>query len=263
MKLVLASTEDVAAQNIAARLRELYNFKRVEDRPDMYVCKNVMLAMVPGGITQLTSLPLTADEVIVASRHVSESGRPTLTTHAPGEPEKLKLAVASPPAIKSALLALARMRDELNLPYEVSLEATHHGPTQLDVPVTFVEIGSSPEQWRDERAGKAVAQAIMTAAISPIGCRQAIGLGGPHYAPRHTEITLHTDVGVGHILPKYANINEKLVERAIARTRGDIELLALDWKGMSGEQRQISQRVASKLGIQTRRAQEILSYTKI
>lgn len=263
MKLILASTADPAARNITERLRELYDFKQTDNQPNVYVYKDVWLAMVPGEVTQLTSLPLAANEVIVASRHISKSGRPTLTAHAPGEIEKLKLAVASPPTIKSALITLARTRDQLELPYEISLEATHHGPTRLDVPVTFVEIGSSPEQWRDERAGKAVAQAIMAAANYPVECRQAIGLGGPHYAPRHTEITLRTDVGVGHTLPKYAGISQELVEQAIARTRGGVELLALDWKGMNSEQRQISQRVASKLGIQARRAKEILAQAKI
>ncbi len=101
------------------------------------------------------------------------------------------------------------------------------------------------------------------AATTSIKCRPAIGLGGPHYAPRHTDVVLHTDVGIGHILPKYASIDEALLERAIARTRGGIELLVLDWKGMSSEQRQISQRVASKLSIQALRRREILSQAKV
>jgi len=258
MKLILASTRDPAAKNIAARLLELYDFEKSPTSPNARVHKDVTLMTIAGGVTQVTELPVDVEEVIVASRHASESGRPTLTVHVPGELEKMELAEASPPTVKTALKALVEMRDELRLTHDVSLEATHHGPTRLDVPVTFVEIGSSPEQWHDEKAGEAVARAIMAAATSPVKCRHAIGLGGPHYAPRHTDVALSTDVGVGHILPKYASIDETLLERAIVRTRGGIELLVLDWKGMSSEQRQISKRAAARLGIRAARTREIL-----
>ena len=263
MKLILASAQDHAAKNITARLLELYDFEKSPTLPNAHVYGNVTLMTIAGEVTQITELPMDVEEVIVASRHASESGKPTLTVHVPGEPSRLDLAMASPQTIKSALRALVEARNELKLTYNVSLEATHHGPTQLDVPVTFVEIGSSPEQWRDEKAGEAVVRAIMAAATSQMKCRHAIGLGGPHYAPHHTDVALCTDVGVGHILPKYASIDETLLERAIVRTRGGIELLALDWKGMSSEQRQISQRFADRLGIQAMRTREILARAKI
>ncbi len=262
MRLILASTGDPAGKNIVARLLELYDFEPMAEQSNVRVCKDVLLTTMASEAVQVLAPSLAADEVIFASRHTSESGRPTLTVHVPGELEKMELAEASPPTVKTALKALVGMRDELRLAYDVSLEATHHGPTRLDVPVTFVEIGSSPEQWRDEKAGEAVARAIMAAATSPVKCRHAIGLGGPHYAPRHTDVSLSTDVGVGHILPKYASIDETLLERAIVRTRGGIELLVLDWKGMSSEQRQISKRVADRLGIRAVRTREILPPSK-
>jgi D-aminoacyl-tRNA deacylase len=259
MKLVLTSAQDPAAKNITARLLELYDFEKSPILPNTHVYENVALITIAGGVTQITEPPIDADEVIVASRHASESGKPSLTVHVPGEVEKAELAVASPPTIKSALRALVNARDELKLTYDVSLEATHHGPTRLDVPVTFVEIGSSSGQWHDKRAGEAVARSIMTAATSPMECRHAIGIGGPHYAPRHTDVALRTSVGIGHVLPKYVNINEMLLERAIVRTLGGVELLALDWKGMSMGQRQISKRIADGLGIQAMHVREILT----
>ena len=258
MKLILASAQDQAAKNIATRMLELYDFEKLPTLRNAYVREGVTLMMVAGNVTQITEAPMDAEEIIVASRHASESGNPSLTVHVPGEPEKLELAEAAPSTIKTALETLVRVCDELGLPYDVSLEATHHGPTKLDVPVTFVEIGSSPEQWRDERAGEAVARAIMDAATSPSECHQALGLGGPHYAPRHTEVVLHTDVGIGHILPKYVDFDRELIERAIAHTRGGVELLALDWKGMSKEQKRISKQVAAALDIRVARVREIL-----
>lgn len=263
MKLILASTKDTAAKNIAAQLRELYDFEEVQGRPDVYVYKNLLLAMAGNEIAKIPALPSGADEVIVASRHASESGRPTLTAHAPGEPSKRELAIASPPTLKSALRELVIARDELCLPYEVSLEATHHGPTGLAVPVTFVEIGSSLAQWRDKKAAKAVARAIIAAATSPTKGRQAIGFGGPHYAPRHTQVVLRTDVCIGHILPKHVAADEELVRHAIARTSGEVELLALDWKGLDSAQRQLLQQIASRLGLQVARESKLLQQAKV
>ena len=109
-----------------------------------------------------------ADEVIVASKHVSETGNPSLTAHVPGDSEKRELGIAAPSTLGAALAELFAARDEFGLSYDVSFEATHHGPTGLDVPVTFVEIGSATSEWRDPKAGEAVARAIMKAARSRI-----------------------------------------------------------------------------------------------
>jgi len=249
MKLIIASTRDPAAQNIAAQLLELFDFERQSGEPDVYVHGDVSLAMIPGEAIELTELPIAAEEVIVASRHASESRRPTLTVHVPGNLRSGELAVASPATVKAALQALAAGRDELAPRYEVSLEATHHGPTELHEPITFVEVGSSPEQWRDVKAASAAARAIM-AATSPAGGRNAIGLGGPHYAPRHTEVALRTDLCIGHILPSYINVDKELVQKAIAKTRGGVEAVALDLKGLNGEQRRRLQAIVSELGLQ-------------
>jgi len=212
-----------------------------------------------GDVTRITSLPVDADEVVVASRHTSRSGKPSLTVHVPGEPERLEMAIASPSTVKSALHALIKARDEIGLSHGVSLEATHHGPTKLDVPVTFVEIGCTLNEWKDKKAGEAVARAIMETMPPHERWTNAVGLGGPHYAPLHTRIALSTDIAVGHILPKYSHFNEKLIHQAILRTAGDVALLLLDWKGMNRYQREICLKVAEELGMKTVRGGKILN----
>lgn len=263
MKLISASVEDPAAKNIAERLLELYDFESMTNQPNVWVCEGVMLATIADKAFRPSLPSPAADEVIFASRHASESGKPTLTAHVSGEISDRKLAIASPPTLKSAIRELIAARDELDLRYEVTLEATHHGPTDLEVPVTFVEVGSSPTEWRDKAAAEAAARAIMVAATSPINGRQAIGLGGPHYAPRHTQVVLETDVCIGHILPKYVTIDEELVKHAIARTSGGVELLALDWKGLDSSQRQHLQQIANKLGVRAFRESELLHQAKV
>lgn len=264
MKAILASVRDPAGQNIMAQLLKSFDFKRanIPNVRAAYVCDDVLAATVDS-VLQLTSLPVAVEEVIIASRHASESEKPTLTVHAPGEIEKRELAVASPPTIKSALRSLARMRDEFELAYEVSLEATHHGPTKLDVPVTFVEVGSLQRQWQDEKAAEAAARAIMEAATAPVKGRQAIGFGGPHYAPRHTDIVLRTDVCIGHIIPKYVDVDERLARLAVERTRDGVQLFVLDWKGLDASARAKIMKIAAELGVKTIRGHELLKEANI
>jgi len=263
MKLILASECDPAAMNIMARLLELYDFEKTATGQHSYFHEGVALATIPEESTKLDVLPSSTEEVIFASRHASEVGKPSLTVHVPGKLKKKELALASPRTIKSALIALKTERDSLELPYEVSLEATHHGPTRLNVPVTFVEIGSRLEQWVDRKAGEVAAHAIMKAAISHVSCENAVGLGGPHYAPRHTEITFQTGVGIGHVIPKYVKFDENLVELAVRRTHDGAQLLALDWKGLDGGQRETCQKVAEILKIRAVRTKEIALRKKL
>lgn len=259
MKLVLASMKDVAAKNIYERLLENYDFETSAGAQNSHVCGDVVLMKIETESVTMRELPVKTEEVIVASRHASESGRPSLTTHTPGYLDRGEMAVASPGTVKAALLELVNAREELGLQHEVSLEATHHGPVQFNVPVTFVEIGSMPEQWRDEKAGEAAARAIMTAAEKPVECKRAVAVGGIHYAPLHTKVVLQTGVGVGHLLPKYAGINEAMIEKAITRTFGKVDMLLLDWKGATSEQRAACKKISEKLGVAVVRAGDLIS----
>jgi D-aminoacyl-tRNA deacylase len=258
MKLILASEKDPAGMNIVTRLLEFYDFEKTIDERHFKLSDDLSLEVITGEATEVDFLPLLADELIVASRHASEAGKPSLTVHAPGDIEKRELALASPQTIKSALIALKKESEALGLSCEVSLEATHHGPSKLGIPVTFVEIGSTLKEWQDKKAGEAVAHSLMKATTSIPKCINAVGLGGPHYAPRHTHITLNTDVGIGHILPKYVEFDECTVELAVMRTHCGVQLLALDWKGMNDEQRTVCLNLARRLKIPAKRSGDIV-----
>lgn len=258
---MIASSEDPAARNIYDNLLKYFYFDKSTHDPDLYVFDDVGLIQISGEVTEMDNLPLDFDEVIVASRHVSESGRPCLTTHVPGEPNEKKLAVAAPFTLKSALCELDRLNDEYKLGLDVSLEATHHGPVHLDVPVTFVEIGSSLEQWRDSKVGEVVAMAIMSAIKSSDFGMSAIGLGGSHYARKHTRLALESDLGIGHIFPNYQSLDIPLLEEALKRTMGE-PVFALDYNGMDHDTREYIQEIACKLDIEVYRDQDILRRKK-
>ena len=242
-RLLLAHREDPAARNICRHLLRLYPF-----RPwgGAYRLGELLLLPVEENPLNLTSLPLPASEVLVLSRHASTSGLPTLSVHVPGKPEEGRLALAKPETVGTLLRALQLAKEEGDLPHRVCLEATHHGPVDLPVPVTFVEIGSDEGEWSREEAGEAVAKAV----LSPMerGWR-AVGVGGPHYAPRHTEAMLRTRCWVGHLLPKYVKLTGELIEEAVRKTQGGAELILSDEEGLNSSQRRTVEETSSRLGI--------------
>ena len=203
------------------------------------------------------------DSIIFASRHSSSSGLSTLTVHTPGNPlmeakyggSPESLAISDPNKMKVALIAMRSEVINENLSYQVSLEATHHGPTEMERPVVFVEIGSGPEQWEDRRAGDIVAKAILQAAQDNSTNRTAVGFGGGHYAPKFTDLVFEGEISVGHIFPKYCirELSRKVISLAFERTKGRCTLAVVDWKGIRGTDRKRLLDILSGLGIETYR----------
>ena len=172
-----------------------------------------------------------ADAVIVLSRHSASSGRPSLTTHHTGNPtdktlggEPRKLSTSAPPLSRALLRAYREEAQERGIlgEYEVTLEATHHGPTRPVKPLVFIEIGSTPDRWRDPRAQEAMASAVYRVLREGLGdCEPAAGFGEPHYPIKFTKIHLDGDYCMGHIIPRYAlqeGITPEVVKQAVEKT---------------------------------------------
>jgi len=249
--LIIASEKDPAALNIASFLVRDYGFDRSTEYADPRILRkgDVLLAQVEEESIYVETVDslATATAVIFASKHTSEKGEPGLTVHctgnvlneAPYGGQPKSLALAEPNRMRAALLSLSESREELGLAYLVSLEATHHGPTELRVPSMFVEIGSSAKQWEDPAAGKAVARAIWTAATHPSDGIPAVGFGGGHYSWKHTEAVVKDGFALGHILSKYffQSYDPAIVELAFRRTMGDCSHAVIDKKGMRAAER--------------------------
>lgn len=268
--LIAASKLDPAGVNIAQRLLEKYSFKetgRLFDGGPVYRRGNVFLVYLKGDT--ITAHYLTrefdVEAVIFVSRHECLSGRPMLTVHVPGNlgweathgGRPRELAWAHPQRVKAALLALRSAVDRLGLDYPTTMEATHHGPTELSVPAMFVEIGSTPERWVDEEAAEAVAEAAWAAATSPARGRSAVGYGGSHYAPKQTKASVELDVAVGHVVPKYAfrdEPDEWLAREPVRRTWGGCEAAVIDWKGTRGRTRKWLLKTLEEMDIEVIRA---------
>ncbi|KAJ9568337.1 hypothetical protein OSB04_004303 [Centaurea solstitialis] len=168
------------------------------------------------------------DEVIFLSRHTAASNRPALTIHPIGVPHLREDEVpaaggkpgwAAPPNVRMGpwlrLLKVIAESHNLTPEFEVTLEATHHGPV-IDSPTMFVEIGSTEEYWKRQDAAQAIALLVwkglgLDGGI-PVGDwsrhngkkKILLGVGGGHYVPRHMDIVLKDDVWVGHLLSGYS-----------------------------------------------------------
>jgi len=178
------------------------------------------------------------DVVIFASKHKSESGMKTLSVHPVGNYSKpdfggmeKTLVNASPHFMTTALRI---MKEKNKADYHVCFEVTHHGP-YLKTPAFFIEIGSDENAWKDEKAGKVIAETIIETVKNPEKYPVLIGVGGGHYAPRFTELALSKKVSFAHMLPKHqiGNIDEKMVEEVIEKSKPDF--VYFHRKGIRGE----------------------------
>jgi len=148
------------------------------------------------------------DLLFVVSRHSGDTG-PLLTAHPTGNPgpaefggDPESFARAAPNALAELLRAFD---DHAPDGYGVAMECTHHGPTDLDVPSLFVELGSTDEQWDDPAGARAVARAVLDCrGVDAERDRQLVGFGGGHYARRFERVVRETDWAVGHVLADWA-----------------------------------------------------------
>lgn len=159
--------------------------------------------------------------IIFVSRHVGETGA-LLTAHYTGNFGEAKfggkpreLSRACPNLHKFIVDALGKYAPPN---YEVGIECTHHGPSDINVPSMFVEIGSSDQEWGDVEAAESVAKAVMSIKGNGPDCEKTIvGFGGGHYMPRFERIIKETDWAIGHVaadwcLEEMGELDEEMIK---------------------------------------------------
>lgn len=197
------------------------------------------------------------DLLVFASRHAGETG-PLLSTHVTGNfgPADYggldySLAPAAPNAQATALKALTEHVPE---DYTVGMEGTHHGPTEINTPSLFVELGSDEPQWNDPDGAQAVAQAILALrGVDPGSPRTLIGFGGGHYVPRFERVIRETDWTVGHIGVDWAldamgdpNEHRSLLREAFEQGGTEYALIDGDFPTLEGVIDDFGYRVVSE-----------------
>lgn len=238
MIAIVVSTKDIAGMNVFGRLLER-GFKEGRNSfqgMPVYGKGEFLLAKVEQDIIHAQNLDsLGASELIFASRHKSESGKPALTAHATGNFGKAEyggsereLSFVNADTMRNIFL---RMLESPPMGYAVSLEQTHHGPTGFVTPMCFVELGSSEAQWKDEKAAGFLADCILQGAESKEKAEKACGFGGGHYSQLFTR--LEREFAFGHMCPKYSLplMDENLAKQMAERTPAHMAII--DKKGIN------------------------------
>ena len=209
---------------------------------------------------RLSFLGYESDLIVFLSKHKSQSETKALTAHPTGNYADAQygglpdsFCTPAPVEMKKLLLTMDRLNIETDLNYDVTFEVTHHGPTEIEIPSLFVEIGSTEAEWVDQKPGVIVAKAVLsladteddllknerTAKEAHLLQNQAIAVafGGGHYGERQTANIFRTRLTFGHMFPKYqlGVITEEVIQKAFEKTGTDLAFF--DKKSMKGQDR--------------------------
>ncbi len=177
-----------------------------------------------------------ADAYIMLSRHSSSKGIRAYTVHHTGNVGEAKLggeansfSLAWP---SFACLTLRKLKEVQREGYDVTYEATHHGPT-IPKPLVFVEIGSTEVEWRDEENQKRVSEAVIRALqADDFRCSKvALWIGGTHYAKRPSKRCFE-GICISHILAKYTfeSLNEEILRKAFESSIEPVDMVMVEKK---------------------------------
>jgi len=195
---------------------------------------------------------LKPDFLIFASRHTSKTARPALLVHTTGNwgsnadfgGKPRDLSKTSALFHKAGFISL---KEQITLPnnenFSLDIEVTHHGPTILDVPLIFIELGSSKHEWIIDEVGELVANAIVNTIFKYLIFKKeknqqvGLGFGGTHYAPNFNRLVTNSNLAMSFICPKYyiQDLDEKLIELMINNTLEKVDYFIIDWKGTNSD----------------------------
>ena len=245
--LFVASEKDEAGLNMAYTLIDTLEMRRVYE--NLYCKDEWILKLVKNDVIYLDNIDKNSkyDLIIFLSKHTSTSGLSSLSVHPTGNPgpyadmggSPYKLAPTNPKYMSSALYYMHNYSRFKYPSYRVSLEVTHHGPTELSTPSFFIEIGSKRDDWLNKDLANINIQSILDALSDPLEGVVAIGVGGPHYAPKFSRLLLEEKYLIGHILSKHIvryYLNEWIIKEALKKSC-DASIVLIDKKGIDSESR--------------------------
>ncbi len=256
--LLVTSEKDPVSVNVLKKLVENYGFKHEKDLGEIQLYKSSKgsLAHVKEDLLYVNCLDkyFKSHIAVFISRHESKERRPSLLVHATGNwtsqalygGKPYQVSYTSATLLKNAIDILAEKAEEYGLTdkYHVSLEATHHGPTEMKTPLIFIEIGSTPSEWNDEKAVNTLSEIVIELLQTKVPSKDYdyyVGFGGPHYAPEFTKVMLRTDVAIGHIAPGYVfpmGVRNEVVQEAFEKVIEKPCKALIQWKGIKNPFRQ-------------------------
>ncbi len=251
-QLLVAYRDDPAGYGMAKHLaEEMDSYDDQDGEQDDFFCgKYYDLVIIPTPAISADWLEqrYDYDGFVFLSKHAAESGTLALTCHSTGNFSEAKfggnpsqVAIPHPHLQKSYLRMLAEHKDQF-LEFEITIEATHHGPTALNKPSIFIEIGTTPAQWEDTSLCDSVADLVhntMSRTISgddPV----AICFGGNHYPSKFTNELLEGKHALGTVIPRHAldHLDAALFSHILARN-GAAKAALLDGKGLGSNKQKV------------------------
>jgi len=266
--LIITSTEDNASMNIRDKFlnSKSSNFKKVDfiwhNNPVFKLKSHIIDYEIYLGLTRdplifLNNLKLDESELnpnylIFASRHTSKTARPAFLVHTTGNwskdadfgGETQDLSKTSGLLHKAGFISL--IEQDL-LPtfteFSIDIEVTHHGPTILEKPLIFMELGSSKEEWEIADAGELLANVIINTIYKFSNFKEegnqliGLGFGGTHYAPNFHRLIRSKNIAMSFICPKYyiQGLDKALIKKMIDNTSEEVDYFIVDWKGTNSE----------------------------
>ncbi len=239
MLLLVAYRDDPAGYNMACCLS-----KEMVLRDGVFHGKYYDMVVIPTPAISADWLSekYSYDGYVFLSKHAAVSGDLALTCHSTGNFSAAEFGgsprrVAIPmPHLQKAYLQRLKHHQYAFSNFDITIEATHHGPTDLDKPSIFIEIGTTEEQWTDIHLCQSVSNIIHDTLSSSIPDDNpvAICFGGTHYPVKFTEELLSGNHALGTVIPKHAidDLDSDLFSHIMAQNNMATVAL-LDWKGMN------------------------------
>lgn len=255
MNILLISTKkDSASFNFYKTLvSKEFEFKEIEDTLWVLDKKNkIYLTLIEKETLYLEEKEIEnkiekIDRIIFLSKHatLSEIKPKIISAHAVGNWKENKFGGKKSTLVNTDAILLREILYNLkqnkpkNLKYEVTQEATHHGPF-LNKPSIFLEIGSDTVSWNDTLALNYICKELIKvlADYNPKNFKknnwkEAVGYGGSHYCTKFNKPTfdLENKYCFGHIIPDYAISQikdkielKKIIEEAKKKSNAKIVL---------------------------------------
>jgi D-aminoacyl-tRNA deacylase len=244
MELLVAYEKDPAGYNMAKFLSQ-----QMEKDGDIFRGKNFDLVIIPTPAISADWLEekYQYDGFVFLSKHAAQSGELALTCHSTGNfsdaqfgGNKRQVAIPHPGLQKAYLQKLWKKRSDFS-EFQITIEATHHGPTALSKPALFIEIGTTEKQWNDESLCSSVAGLVLETMSEPIDPSPvAICFGGTHYPDKFTEEILHGTRSLGTVVPKHAlEFLDRDLFLHILQRNGAAKTALLDWAGLGPHKQKV------------------------
>ena len=244
MELLVAYKDDPAGHNMAKFIAQ-----DMKKDGELYRGKFFDLLIIPTPAISADWLEekYHYDGFVFLSKHAAESGVLALTCHSTGNFSEAKFGgkdrqVAVPhPSLQKRYLQKLWQNKKNFADFQITIEATHHGPTALNKPAIFIEIGTTEKQWTDVNLCNSIAQLVVEVMKNestkyPV----ALCFGGTHYPEKFTKEILEGEHALGTVIPRHALdfLDEELFHHILDRNKMAKSAL-LDWGGLGQNKQKV------------------------